>query len=67
MKRPDFRQWVILLALAFLVGLGSTGCGGFNGTIPISPMMFMQNSAPPAPAGPGTPSLAANDTPAIGQ
>lgn len=39
---------------ALLVALVVAGCGGFSATVPISPMMFMENLPPavvPAPLG----------------
>lgn len=51
-----------------LLVLCAAGCGGINASVPISPMLFMQNSAPsPAPTVPVMPALAAYDAPALGQ
>jgi len=58
----------ILSALALLLVVSATGCGGVHATVPVSPMMFMQNPAPPpAPAGLAAPTIAANDAAAPGQ
>jgi hypothetical protein len=64
-KRPDRKELSVLSAL--LLALCAAGCSSINTSVPISPMMFMQNRpATPAPAAPAGPALAAHDSPAAG-
>jgi hypothetical protein len=48
----------MFLAMLMVLAAGITGCGGFNGTVPVSPMLFMKNTSPqPDKAAPEVASL----------
>jgi hypothetical protein len=65
-KRPDRKELCLLAAL--LLALGAAGCGGVNASVPISPMMFLQNQPPRcAPADGPVPLLAVNGLPLASQ
>lgn len=50
--------------VALVLTLGAVGCSGVNTSVPISPLMFMQQSSPPAPGAEAALPLAAHPAPA---
>jgi hypothetical protein len=67
-KRPDRKT--LTFALAGVVAVGGVGCSGINATVPITPLLFMQNrppeTAPPQDNDNPAPALASNDAPPAG-
>jgi hypothetical protein len=37
----------MFLAMSMMLAAGLTGCGGMNGTVPVSPMLFMLKNTQP--------------------